>query len=94
MKHLARAIVLSIALSSSAAIAQDEEDPGESRAATFQAAEGAQAEEVPGGTLLIAAYGAAWILVFLFVGSIALRHSRVAADVDRLRKDLANKRGD
>lgn len=68
--------------------AAQEEGAAESRAATFEAAQGAQAEEVPGGMLLIAAYGLIWLLLLGFVGSIAARQSRITREIARLREDI------
>jgi hypothetical protein len=91
-RSLVRAGALASFLVCGTALAQ-EEDPGESRAATFEAAEGAQAEEVPGGALLIGAYGFAWIALFGFIGSIALRQSRAWNDLTRLKKELEKPEG-
>jgi CcmD family protein len=71
-----------------APVAAAQEDASESRAATFEAAEGAQTEDVPGGALLVAAYGVIWLLVFGFVASIAIRQSRTARELARLREDI------
>ncbi|HEY8431918.1 MAG TPA: hypothetical protein VIL20_26255, partial [Sandaracinaceae bacterium] len=57
-----------------AALAQDE-SAAESRAATFEAARGAQLEEIPGGGLLVAAYGAALVLLLVYVVSMAFRQA-------------------
>lgn len=91
MRHLFRALALAALLGASPALAQDE-DPAESRSATFEAAEGAQAEEIPGGTLMVVAYGIVWLLVLGYVASIAMRQARTAADVKRLEQELAKKR--
>lgn len=73
------------------AAAQDasaQENPAESRAATFEAARGAQTEDVPGGALLIAAYGVIFLLVLGFVGSIAVRQARTQRELAQLRQDI------
>ena len=56
-----RAWALGLGLLTSSALAQ--EDAAESRSATFQAVQGNVKEDVPGGPLLLAAYGT--ILVVL-----------------------------
>lgn len=95
MRKILRAISLALGLALAApaavALAQDE-DPAASRSATFEAAEGPQAEQVPGGTLLVVAYGIIWLLVFGFVASVALRQTRTAREIARLREDLQAQR--
>jgi len=71
-----------------AALAQDE-SAAESRAATFEAARGAQLEEIPGGGLLVAAYGAALVLLLVYVVSMAFRQASTARELERLKNDLA-----
>lgn len=66
----------------------EREEPGASRSATFQAAQGAQTEDIPGGALLIAAYGIIWLLVLGFVGSLGVRHAQTQRELARLREDL------
>ena len=75
------------------ALAQEgEEDPLEDRAETFEAAEpGAQTENIPGGMLLIVAYGIAWITVLGYVVSLGFRQAKTAGDLERLRQDLAER---
>jgi hypothetical protein len=78
------------------ALAQDEagddsEDPGESRAAAFEAADGAQTENIPGGALMVAAYGVIFLLVLGYVISIGYRQAQIGADVARLQRDLESK---
>jgi hypothetical protein len=63
----------------------------ESRSATFQAVSGAVGEDVPGGLLLVAAYGTVLALVLgyvLYLGSLTAGASR---DLERLEKTLAAK---
>lgn len=67
--------------------AQDEDAAG-SRSATFQAAEGARTEDVPGGSLLIGAYGVVWLLVLGYVISLGVRQAHTARAVERLRQDI------
>jgi len=68
-----------------------EEDPAESRSATFQAVTGAVGEDVPGGPLLVAAYGAVLAMVLgyvLYLGSLTAGASR---DLERLEKTIADR---
>ena len=45
------------------ALAQSEPDPAAERAESFEAATGAQTENVPGGLLMVTAYGAVFLLL-------------------------------
>lgn len=67
----------------------DARDAAESRSATFQAVSGAVGEDVPGGPLLVAAYGAVLVLVLgyvLYLGSLTAGASR---DLERLESAIA-----
>ncbi len=66
MRGFVAASMLYLAVLVSPALAQ--EDVDESRATSFQAVEGAQREDVPGGPLLIGAYG---VTLLLLVGYVA-----------------------
>jgi len=79
-------------LAPSAALAQ-EEDAAESRAESFQAAEGAQTENIPGGMLMVGAYGVTLVLLLRYVVSIGMRQARTARELDRLRADLSKREG-
>ncbi|MGF1464742.1 MAG: hypothetical protein ACFCGT_01290 [Sandaracinaceae bacterium] len=71
-----------------AAMAQDDRDEG--RAEAFEAAaEGAETENVPGGLLLVAAYGTTLVLLLLYVVSLGFRQASTARAIDELRRDLA-----
>ncbi|MEC7521391.1 MAG: CcmD family protein [Myxococcota bacterium] len=85
--------VLGLSLSPLTALAQDGEDAGESRAETFQAAEGAQTENIPGGMLMVGAYGVTLVLVLGYVVSIGMRQARTARELERLRADLSKREG-
>ena len=65
-----------------------QQDPAEERATSFVGVEGAVDEDVPGGTLLIAAYAIVWVMLFLYL----MRMARLSADVSRRVADLSNKR--
>ena len=70
------------------ALAQ-EQSAGEERAMTMEAATGAQTENIPGGMLMVVAYGVVWALVFGYVGWLGMRQSQLAGDLTRLRDDIA-----
>jgi CcmD family protein len=87
---------LALVLAASSAAAQDERDAGpqsvaQSRSAQFRAVRGASREHVPGGPLLVAAYGVAWVLVLGYVIRLGVMHARTARDLDRLEKSIAKK---
>jgi len=70
------------------------EDAAGSRSATFQAVTGAQQEDVPGGPLLVAAYGAVLVLVLgyvLYLGSLTAGASR---DLERLERAVEARKPD
>ncbi|MFK7986780.1 MAG: CcmD family protein [Sandaracinaceae bacterium] len=90
------ALLLSTLIVVGVAAAQDDPgvDPADQRADTFEAATGAQTENVPGGTLMIVAYGAVFILIFGYVASLAMRQNNTQRELDRLRQDLEAYRAD
>ncbi|MFT3923686.1 MAG: hypothetical protein QM778_14235 [Myxococcales bacterium] len=73
-------------------IAQAQEGAEESRATTFQAVEGPQKESVPGGPLLIGAYGFVLAALLAYVARLGLMQRRTAAEVERLSALLEQKR--
>ncbi len=93
-----RAIALSLALVAAApagaVLAQDDqaEAAASSRSAAFEAARGAQVEQVPGGALMVAAYGVVWLVLLGYVVSLGFRQARLARDVARLEQDLSSGR--
>jgi len=73
------------------ASAQDaaaEEDPQASRAATFRAVSGPQAERVPGGLLTVIAYGGAWVLVLGYLWRLGRMHAQNERELTALKKSL------
>jgi hypothetical protein len=105
-------LTLALALSASPAGAQPppsdpatsqhdtEEESAESRATSFRAVDGAIVEDVPGGMMLVGAYGviAALLLLFLFRQQSQLREldGRVAslrAEIERGAGQKDNERG-
>ncbi len=82
------AITLGVASSALAQPADQGESPGESRATEFRAMEGPNKESVPGGPLLVIAYGVVWAAVFGYVLRIGKQMTRAEADIARLEKSL------
>lgn len=78
------------------ALAQPAQDAAaaaqEERATSFRAVSGSEAEEVPGGTLMIAAYGLIWLFLMLYLHRIGRLSAGVRADVERL-SGLLDERG-
>ena len=64
------------------------QDAAEERAQSFQAVEGAVKEDVPGGPLLIAAYGVIWALTLLYVIRLVRLQQRAQNDLQRLEQVL------
>lgn len=84
-----------IALLAAPALGQEEEDPAASRAESFEAAEsGAQTENIPGGMLMVVAYGAVWVLVLGYVIAIGFRQAKTARELEQLREDIGAQAGD
>lgn len=67
------------------------EDAAESRSAAFQAVSGGQGEDVPGGPLLVAAYGAVLALVLGYVLHLGRLTAGASRDLDRLESALKDK---
>lgn len=73
------------------ALAQDgeqAEDAAESRSTEFRAVTGPDAEEVPGGALLIAAYALIWVFVLIFVLRLGKLHGQTMTEIARLERAL------
>jgi CcmD family protein len=81
------AAFVTIALSVSTAEAQENE-PGD-RSAAFRSVTGPDAEQVPGGTLLLIAYGAVWVLMAGYLWRLGGMHRDNQKDIDHLRKSFA-----
>jgi hypothetical protein len=88
----ARALILAGSLSVAAFAAGSParaQDAAEERAQSFQAVEGSVQEDVPGGPLLVAAYGAILALLLLYVIRIVRLQQRAQSDIARLEQALA-----
>lgn len=95
-----RAVLLALSLTALPALAyaQDAQAPSagataesaaESRSAAFQAVSGNQGEDVPGGALLVAAYGAVLAMVLGYVLYMGRLTAGTAKDLERLERTLA-----
>lgn len=60
----------------------------EDRATSFQAVTGPATEDVPGGTLLLAAYIAIWAATMFYLLRLARIGKRIDADLSALRESL------
>jgi CcmD family protein len=69
------------------------QDAADERAQSFQAVKGAVKEDVPGGPLLLAAYGVVWVIVLLYVFRLARQQQRSQADLARLERVLTQSEG-
>ena len=67
-----------------------EEDAAESRSEAFRAVEGAVEEDIAGGPLMLAAYAATWVLLFLYVVRLTSLQQRTQRDVERLTSILGS----
>jgi CcmD family protein len=65
------------------------QDAAEERSQSFKAVQGAVKEDVPGGPLLVAAYGVVWAVLLVYVIRLALQQQRAQADLVRLERVLA-----
>ncbi|HEX2679006.1 MAG TPA: CcmD family protein [Polyangiales bacterium] len=74
------------------ALAQDPQgaDAAGDRATSFQTVEGAVKEDVPGGPLLVAAYGFVWIAVLGYVLRLGRMQARVEANIATLERALSS----
>jgi len=73
--------------------AQVEETPAEERAAQFVGVTGPEAESVPGGALLLAAYAIVWVLLFLFLVRMRRLQSQTAEELERLGAEIRASEG-
>jgi CcmD family protein len=81
------ALVLAGWLAPVIALAQETGD----RATSFQAVSGSAHEDVPGGTLLVAAYAIVLALVVAYVVYVARMQASAAEELTRLEKMLEDK---
>lgn len=92
MRALCSSLLFALVLGVSAAwsgLALAQDDPTEAqaddRASAFRSVSGPQVDNVPGGTLLIAAYGVAWVLVLGYLWRLGSLHTANAKELERLK---------
>ena len=84
---LASATALVPAALHAQADAKEGETPAESRSATFQAVDpNAKQEDVPGGPLLVAAYGVILVLLVAYVARLGSLYARNRGELERLTR--------
>lgn len=71
-----------------AAAAEKDESPAEERAAQFVGVTGPEAESIPGGALLLAAYAVVWVLIFLFLLRMRGLQRQTAEELERLSAEI------
>jgi hypothetical protein len=72
--------------------AAGQEPSEDTRATSFQAVQGAQKEDVPGGSLLVGAYAVVLVLIVGYVARLGMMHQKTASDVERLSRLLETQR--
>lgn len=89
MRHALSVAVLGLALTlgSAGAAAQDSEEAA-GRGAAFEAADEGATENIPGGLLMVGAYGFLLVLLFGYVASLGFRQAATNRELLRLREDL------
>jgi hypothetical protein len=89
---LAAAVWVQGALAPHAAAQAAADDPSkdaaESRATSFQAVEGSQKDEVPGGGLRVGAYAFVLLVLVGYVGRLGALQSRTARELERLTRAI------
>ena len=83
---LSLTLVAPLVLPCASATAQEDEGP---ESMEFQAVDGPNTEDVPGGMLMVAAYGTVLLLLVGFVARIGMMQSKTRADIARLERSLA-----
>lgn len=68
---------------------QAAESPAESRSQAFVAVEGAVAEDIAGGPLMLGAYITIWVLMLAYVFRLARMHDHTQREIERLSKVLS-----
>jgi CcmD family protein len=90
MRSFLASFVLGLALyfGSPLTAAGAQEESGD-RAASFKAVSGASSEDVPGGPLVVIAYGLIWVVVFGYVFRLVRLHKNVDENLARLQQDVS-----
>ena len=67
---------------------ETQQDAAEERATQFVGVEGPDAESIPGGALLLAAYVVVWALLFLFLMRMRGLQRQTAEELERLSAQI------
>ncbi len=67
---------------------ETQQDAAEERATQFVGVSGPDAESIPGGALLLAAYSIVWALLFLFLMRIRGLQRQTAEELERLSAEM------
>ena len=70
-----------------------QEDAAEERATQFVGVRGPEAESIPGGALLLAAYAIVWALLFLFLMRMRGLQRQTAEELERLSAEIRASEG-
>lgn len=70
-----------------------QKDAAEERAAEFRGVRGPEAESVPGGALMLAAYAVVWVLLFLYLMRMRRLQRDTAQELERLSADIRASEG-
>jgi hypothetical protein len=81
------ALALVFALNVGSVLAQDDA-PESSRSTSFQAVEGKQREQVPGGPLVVYAYGFVLLSLIVYVGRLGLMNAKNRGELERLTQAI------
>jgi len=72
---------------------ETQEDAAEERATQFVGVRGPEAESIPGGALLLAAYAVVWALLFLFLMRMRGLQRQTAEELERLSAEIRASEG-
>ncbi len=64
--------------------------PEESRSQAFVAVEGAVAEDIAGGPLMLTAYAVIWVLMLAYVLRLVQLNAKTQIEIERLSKALGS----
>ena len=84
-----RQLCLCVVLFGCSGLALAEDAAPSDRATSFEAVSGAVKEDVPGGPLVVAAYGLIWLAVFAYVFRLVRLQRGADENLARLQQDLA-----
>ena len=76
-----------------AGTSETQKDAAEERATQFVGVRGPEAESIPGGALLLAAYSVVWALLFLFLMRMRGLQRQTAEELERLRAEIRASEG-